>query len=162
MTVAAFVGLGSNQRDPLRQITMAIEELGEISADEVQVSPLYGSTAIGPGEQPDYVNAVARLTTDLPADELLSAMHAIEQAHQRVREQRWAARTLDLDLLVYGDATIDRPGLRVPHPRLAERAFVLYPLYDLAPQLRIPGLGPVHRLRQQCPFEGIWLLREGA
>ena len=162
MTVVAFVGLGSNQRDPLRQVTMAVEELRQLSADTVKASPFYGSKAIGPGDQPDYVNAVARFTTSLPADELLSAMHVIERAHQRVRERRWAARTLDLDLLVYGDTVIDRPGLQVPHPRLAERAFVLYPLYDLAPELEIPGLGPVSALRQQCPFEGIWRLQEPA
>ncbi|MDH3450949.1 MAG: 2-amino-4-hydroxy-6-hydroxymethyldihydropteridine diphosphokinase [Gammaproteobacteria bacterium] len=159
MTVVAFVGLGSNQGDPLRQVSTAIDELQALSCSPVRVSPMYGSKAIGPGTQPDYVNAVVRLSTALPADDMLSALHDIEHVHRRVRDQRWAARTLDLDLLVYGTAVIDQPGLQIPHPRLAERPFVLYPLFDLAPDLHIPGLGSVQTLRRQCPGDGIWPLQ---
>jgi 2-amino-4-hydroxy-6-hydroxymethyldihydropteridine diphosphokinase len=158
VTVAAFVGLGSNQGDPLRHVTTAVVEIQELSSGPVRVSPMYGSKAIGPGEQPDYVNAAARLDTELPPDELLSALQCIEHKHKRVRKQRWAARTLDLDLLVYGDAVVDQPGLQIPHPRLAERPFVLYPLFDLDPGLHIPGKGAVQELLLACPKTGIWPL----
>jgi 2-amino-4-hydroxy-6-hydroxymethyldihydropteridine diphosphokinase len=160
VTVAAFIGLGSNQGDPLRHVTAAVAEMQELGVEPVRVSPMYGSKAIGPGEQPDYVNAVARIDTELPPDELLSALHRIERKHKRVRKQRWGARTLDLDLLVYGDVVVDQPGLQIPHPRLAERPFVLYPLFDLDPGLHIPGRGAVRALLQACPKAGIWPLAD--
>ena len=158
MTVVAFVGLGSNLDEPLWQITTALDEMRPLSRVPLQTSPLYGSKAVGPGEQPDYVNAVTRLETRLSARELLAALLRIERSHKRQRTQRWAARTLDLDLLVYGDALIQDPLLQVPHPRLAKRPFVLYPLFDLAPSLQIPGLGPLRELVGACPREGIWVL----
>ncbi len=160
MTVVAFVGLGSNLNDPLWQITTALDELGALSEAPLQASPLYGSKAVGPGEQPDYVNAVSRLETPLPAPSLLAELQRIEQLHKRKRSQRWAARTLDLDLLMYGDAVIRDPALQVPHPRLAERPFVLYPLFDLAPALQIPGVGPLRELLRACPRDGIWALQD--
>jgi len=91
---------------------------------------------------------------------LLAELQRIEELHKRKRSQRWAARTLDLDLLVYGDAVIRDPALQVPHPRLAERPFVLYPLFDLAPALQIPGVGPLRELLRACPRDGIWALQD--
>ena len=101
---------------------------------------------MGKLDQPDFVNAVARLETALPPAELLRELLAIEQRHGRVRDQRDAPRTLDLDLLLYGDAVVQAPGLQVPHPRMHERAFVLLPLDEVSPGLTIPGQGPVSAL----------------
>lgn len=161
MTVTAFVGLGSNQGDPLHHVLTAIDEMQVLSSTALHTSPLYGSKAVGPGEQPDYINAVTQMSVELPPDDLLVALHDIERAHQRERKQRWAARTLDLDLLLYGDVVVDQPGLRVPHPRIAERPFVIYPLLDLAPTLDIPGKGPLQHLQTACPAVGIWRLHDG-
>jgi len=160
VTELAFVGIGSNQGDPLRHVTRAVDELQALSSEPVRTSPMYGSKAIGPGEQPDYVNAVACLRTGLPPAELLSELQHVERNHKRVRGQQWAARTLDLDLLVYGDSVIDQPELQVPHPHLAERPFVLYPLFDLDPDLQIPGLGSVRQLLLKCDKVGIWALQD--
>lgn len=160
MTVVAFIGLGSNLNDPRHHVTSAVEELQALSVTPPRASPLYGSKAIGPGRQPDYVNAVARVQTLLSAHRLLAGLQRIEDRHGRVRTERWAARTLDLDLLLYGDAVIDEPALRVPHPRLAERPFVLYPLFDLAPDLRVPGAGSLRALVRACPGTDTWPLSD--
>jgi 2-amino-4-hydroxy-6-hydroxymethyldihydropteridine diphosphokinase len=104
-------------------------------------------------DQPDYVNAVARINTTLAPSELLAELQAIETAHGRVREERWGARTLDLDLLLYGSITIDRPDLTVPHPGISERAFVLFPLFEVVPDLEIPGLGAISDLVSNCSAE---------
>ena len=119
------------------------------------VSPLYRNPAIGPGQQPDYLNAVAELHTTLDAPMLLSQLQSIELAQGRVRNERWAARTLDLDLLLYGDACIDLPQLQVPHPRLCERNFVLYPLHDIAPDLVLPHGTSLRALLDCCSSTGL-------
>lgn len=137
--IHAYIALGSNLDDPLQQLRQALQTLAaapELSL--LQVSPCYRNRAIGPGQQPDFLNAVAELRTALPAMSLLRALQAIENQQGRVRSQRWGARTLDLDLLLYGDAVVTEPELTVPHPRMLQRDFVLRPLLDIAPQLVLP------------------------
>ena len=157
MTVAAFVGLGSNLDDPATQVATAAEELRGLSAGHFALSPLYASKAVGPGEQPDYVNAVAQLETGDAPLALLHSLQQIEQRHGRVRTQRWGARTLDLDLLLYGDLTLSHRDLTLPHPRIAERAFVLAPLHDLAPDVEIPGIGRPAALLTDAMRRQVWM-----
>lgn len=139
--VQAFVGLGANLGDPCRQVRQALQALDRLPHTRLAArSALYRSApvdAIGP----DYINAVAELDTGLPAVALLQALQAIEQLHGRERSTTNAPRTLDLDLLLYGAHRIDEPMLRVPHPRLHLRGFVLRPLLEIAPELEAPGLG---------------------
>lgn len=147
-----YIGLGSNLADPagqLRSALSAIEQIAEIQL--TRCSPFYSSAPVGPGEQPDYVNAVAAVDTALPAESLLGALQAIENNHGRKRTLRWGARTLDLDILLFGDQTLATARLRVPHPRIAERNFVLVPLADLAPELIMPDGTPLQTLLRQCP-----------
>lgn len=142
--VIAFVGLGSNLEDPVQHVGTAFAELDRIPGSRVTArSALYRSVAIGPAGQPDYINAVAALATDLGADDLLDVLQAIEDAHGRVRTVRWGPRTLDLDLLLYGDQQIASDRLTVPHREMHRRAFVLLPLYEIEPTLLIPGRGPL-------------------
>lgn len=159
-SVVAYIGLGSNQDNPARQVRQAIEELNLLPASRLlQCSPLYKSAPLGPSEQPDYINAVAALATGLVPAALLSELQSLETRHGRIRgAPRWGPRTLDLDILLYGDAVIDTPALRVPHPGLHERLFVLYPLVNIAPDLVVPESGPVKRLLAQCPQARIELL----
>lgn len=132
--VTAYVGLGANLGDPVVALNRAFTALASMSGtDGLLHSSLWGSAPVGAGG-PDYVNAVARLETRLPAPDLLAALQAIEQAAGRVRPYPNAPRTLDLDLLFYGDARIASPTLTVPHPRWHERAFVLRPLAELDPR----------------------------
>lgn len=137
----AFIGLGSNLEDPQQQILNAFDHLGKIPNTQlINRSSLYRSTAIGPGEQPDYTNAVAELHTELEPEALLDQLQQIENRQGRVRgDIRWTARTLDLDLLLFNNATIGTARLSVPHPLLAERNFVLYPLHEIAPTLTLPN-----------------------
>lgn len=149
------VALGSNLADPVDQVRRAFAELAAVPETRlVARSRLYRTRAVGP-PQPDYVNAAALLATRLEADDLFDRLLAIEGAHGRTRGERWGPRTLDLDLLVYGDAVIRTPRLTVPHPRLAERPFVLVPLAEVAADLEVPGLGGVGELCAACPVEGI-------
>ncbi len=144
----AYVGLGSNLDRPARQVAQAFELLDEIPKTRLVLrSSLYRSTPFGGVEQPDFVNAAAALLTGLAAMDLLTALQAIERRQGRDRDgARWGPRVLDLDLLVYAGATLDEPGLKVPHPGIAERNFVLLPLVEIAPELVIPGLGRVAEL----------------
>lgn len=159
--VTAYVGLGSNLEDPVGQVTRAFGELAMMPETAVVArSPLYRSDPIGPPGQPDYINAVVGLSTELAAEALLDALQAIEIAHRRQRDVHWGPRTLDLDLLLYGELEIATARLRVPHPHLAERAFVLYPLADIAPGLSVPGHGGLHTLLGRCPREGLERLDE--
>lgn len=156
----AYIGLGSNLESPLDQVTRAFQELAKLPNTRLLArSALYRSRAVGP-EQPDYINAVAQLETRLSPLELLDALQAIEQAHRRVRIQHWGPRTLDLDLLLYGEETIQHPRLNVPHPYLTQRAFVLYPLADINPNLEFPGGQSLQSALDQCPFEGLVRLQE--
>jgi 2-amino-4-hydroxy-6-hydroxymethyldihydropteridine diphosphokinase len=143
----AFVGLGSNLAHPRRQLARAVVALRELPRSRVvAVSPNYVTAPIGvSGAQPDYVNAVAMLDTALAPRALLSRLNAIERRAGRKRGERNAARTLDLDLLLFAGRRIDVAQLAVPHPRMQERAFVLRPLLDIAPSARIPGYGLARR-----------------
>ena len=143
----AYVGLGANLDDPSQQIAQAFDELGEIPRTRVRArSPLYRSAPLGHAAQPDFINAVAELRTSLRAGELLAALIEIEARHGRQRSFPNAPRTLDLDLLLYGDEVLQGERLTLPHPRMHERAFVLKPLLDIAPAIEIPGRGPAQRL----------------
>ena len=149
--VTAYIGLGSNLQDPVAQIERAFAELAALPGTELTArSPLYKSPPMGPQDQPDFVNAAAALATDLAPDALLQALLGIERTHGRRRDgTRWGPRSLDLDLLLYGDRVLPGPGLVLPHPGLHERSFVLYPLADIAPQQRVPGHGTVAELRDR-------------
>jgi 2-amino-4-hydroxy-6-hydroxymethyldihydropteridine diphosphokinase len=133
-----FVGLGSNLGDRERNLCEAVERLREIGA--VRLSTPRDTDPVGVADQPNFVNAVAELSSELPARELLDRLLEIERelGRDRGKEERWGPRTIDLDLLLYGDEVIDEPGLTLPHPRLAERRFVLEPLHELAPELVLP------------------------
>jgi len=141
--VQAFVGLGANLGDPRRQVLQALQSLDRLPNTRLVARSSLYRTAPVDATGPDYVNAVAALETALPPLALLRALQAIEQLHGRERSTANAPRTLDLDLLLYGGRRIDEPELRVPHPRLHQRAFVLRPLLELAPDLEAPGLGPI-------------------
>ncbi len=145
------VGLGSNLDDPRRQIEHAFTALSELPASRlVARSSLYRSAPMGPADQPDYLNAVAALDTALAPLKLLDALQAIEAAQRRVRERHWGPRTLDLDLLLYGEQVIDLPRLRVPHPGMHQRSFVLVPLREIAGDIEIPGQGRISTLLPGC------------
>jgi 2-amino-4-hydroxy-6-hydroxymethyldihydropteridine diphosphokinase len=132
----AYVGVGSNLNDPRAQVLQAFTELdGLPNTRVVRKSSLYRSAPMGHAAQPDFVNAVAQVETGLPAERLLAELQAVEARHGRERSFPNAPRTLDLDLLLYGTARIASPALTVPHPRMHERAFVLKPLLEIAPQL---------------------------
>lgn len=132
-----YVALGSNLENPLVQLKQAIETLRK-SAKNLQVSPFYGSKPLGPQDQPDYVNAVVKFETELAPLELLDWLQSIENAQGRVRLRRWGERTLDLDILLYGDEIIQNERLTVPHYDMKNREFVIVPLYDLNPKLCLP------------------------
>ena len=155
--ITTYIGLGSNLADPAGQIKSARAEISALAhVQELAFSHLYHSPPMGPQDQPDYVNAVMAIATTLPALDLLHSLQRIEHEQGRVRTgERWGARTLDLDLLLYGDQQIDVPELIVPHVGISERAFVLYPLFEIAPQLRIPGKGKLADLLTQCPLDGL-------
>jgi len=156
MTEIAYIALGSNLDDPQQQVLQAITELDALPDTHITaVSPWYRSSPMGPSDQPDYINGIAELETDLNPLPLLKALQGIEDAHQRVRQKRWGARTLDLDILLYGDQVINHPELQVPHPGMATRNFVLYPLADIAPQLVLPDKISLAELLESCPSEGI-------
>jgi 2-amino-4-hydroxy-6-hydroxymethyldihydropteridine diphosphokinase len=140
----AYIGLGANVGP--REVTLlrAIDLLAEADDVEVlEVSQLRETDPVGMVDQPSFLNGAARIDTSLSPRALLELLLRIERSLGRVREERWGPRTVDLDLLVYGDLTVDEPGLRVPHPRLHERRFALEPLAELDPELVVPGLGSV-------------------
>lgn len=144
---SCYIGLGSNLERPRQQIVRAISELDSLTSSRlVCVSSLYQSKALGPQDQPDYINAVAELETSLPALTLLSHMQSIETEHKRVRLQHWGPRTLDLDLLLYGEELIENERLKVPHREMSNRNFVLVPMFEIAPELIIPGVGSLKDL----------------
>lgn len=143
-TRRAWIGIGSNLDDPRAQVCRALAGLAALPECEPgPASSLYRTAPVGETGQPDFCNAVAAVDTRLEPLALLRELQALERAQGRVRDRRWGPRTLDLDLLLYGDEIIKRPGLTVPHPRMHERAFVLVPLAEAAPELEVPGHGPV-------------------
>jgi len=152
----AYIGLGSNQANPLSQLHLALEALAQLPQTTLDAaSPVYRSRPVGPADQPDFLNMAARLHTGLSPLDLLDRMQGIEKAQGRVRTQHWGPRTLDLDLLLFNQETIEHPRLRVPHPEIRNRDFVLQPLLDIAPQLTLPDGQTLAALRQQCPDNGL-------
>jgi 2-amino-4-hydroxy-6-hydroxymethyldihydropteridine diphosphokinase len=132
----AYVGIGSNLDDPRRQVLNAFSDLDRLPHTRVvKKSSLYRTAPMGHADQPEFINAVAQLETGLPAERLLAELQEVEQRHGRKRSFANAPRTLDLDLLLFGNATMQTGALTVPHPRMHERAFVLKPLLEIAPQL---------------------------
>lgn len=152
-----YIGLGSNLADPVRQLRGALNALAELSDSRLSaVSSFYASDPLGPPDQPRYMNAVACLETTLEPLQLLDALQAIEQSQGRVRkDERWGPRTLDLDILLFGQRHIAEPRLQVPHYHMHARAFVLYPLAEIAAGLVLPDGRPLQALLEACPFEGL-------
>ncbi|HPU00728.1 MAG: 2-amino-4-hydroxy-6-hydroxymethyldihydropteridine diphosphokinase [Firmicutes bacterium] len=158
---AAYIGLGSNQGHRLRYLQEALARLEQEPVRLEKVSPVYETKPLGGPPQGLYLNACAALQTALPPVVLLRRMQQIELALGRVRRERWGPRTIDLDLLVYGEVIMRTPSLELPHPRLAERDFVLRPMHDIAPELLIPGTGmTVRQLAARRPStDGVVLYR---
>lgn len=151
-----YIGMGSNLADPAEQLRSAVEALAQLPQSKWGgVSAFYQSDSLLPG-QPRYTNAVATLDTSLAPLELLDALQAIENGQGRERLERWGPRTLDLDILLFGDRLIDEPRLKVPHYQMQARAFVLYPLAELAPaDLRLADGRTLSALLAACPFVGL-------
>ncbi|MFK5915692.1 MAG: 2-amino-4-hydroxy-6-hydroxymethyldihydropteridine diphosphokinase [Woeseiaceae bacterium] len=162
MAVRVFIGLGSNLDEPIQQIKTALDALEQHSdLNLVQYSCLYKSDPMGPQDQPDYINAVAEVTTRLASEPLLNELQTIENTQGRVRKTRWGARTLDLDILLYGNEVIDSERLIVPHCGIAQRNFVIYPLSELVnDDFNIPSLGEIKNLLKQCSSQGIQRLNK--
>lgn len=155
-SITAYIGLGSNLVEPSAQIKNARQAINDLEhSQELAFSSLYSSPPMGPQDQPDYVNAVMAISTKLSPLDLLHSLQSIENEQGRVRERRWGARTLDLDILLYADEQINLADLKVPHIGLRERAFVLYPLQEIAIDLTIPSLGHINDLVAQCPLDGL-------
>ncbi|WP_237859335.1 2-amino-4-hydroxy-6-hydroxymethyldihydropteridine diphosphokinase [Pseudomonas sp. PGPR81] len=156
MTTRAYIGLGSNLDAPAEQLGNALQALDRVASTRlVAASALYTSDSLLPG-QPRYTNAVAALDTALAPLDLLDALQAIENEQGRVRKERWGPRTLDLDILLFGDHVIDVPRLQVPHYHMHARPFVLYPLAELvADDFHLADGRPLAQLLQACPFVGL-------
>jgi 2-amino-4-hydroxy-6-hydroxymethyldihydropteridine diphosphokinase len=162
MTQVVFIGLGSNLSEPRQQLQEAVKHLAVLPATTLlSISSLYQSRPMGPQDQPDYLNAVACLETELEPEALLDQLQAIEADQGRLRDgQRWGARTLDLDILLYGALSMNTSRLIIPHPGTHEREFVLLPLKEIAPDLDIPGQGLVSELAERCDPNGIFRVGE--
>ncbi|HEV7986378.1 MAG TPA: 2-amino-4-hydroxy-6-hydroxymethyldihydropteridine diphosphokinase [Steroidobacteraceae bacterium] len=156
----AYVGLGSNLDDPAAQVRRALAALGEMPGTRlVRRSSLYGSKPMGPVAQPDYVNAVAGLLTQLEVADFFARLRELERSLGRVPPREyWGPRRIDLDLLQFAQLRLDGEQLRLPHPGIVERNFVLYPLAEVAPELPVPGFGLVAELVARVSPEGIWRL----
>jgi 2-amino-4-hydroxy-6-hydroxymethyldihydropteridine diphosphokinase len=161
-TVTAYVALGSNLEEPVRQLRNGLEALGKLPDTRiVRVSSFYRSAPVGYADQPDFVNAVAVIETGLAPRALLDALLDVERRHGRVREFPNAPRTLDLDIVAYGDRIVDEPGLAIPHPRMHERAFVMVPLAEIAPDAIIPGRGTVSALAARVDRASVTRVADG-
>jgi 2-amino-4-hydroxy-6-hydroxymethyldihydropteridine diphosphokinase len=160
----AYVGIGSNLADPQAQVLRAIERLGTLDGVKLVLrSRLYDSRPLGPADQPDFVNAVVGVLTDLDPQALLAKLRIVEQEFGRPRTgPKWGPRVLDLDLLVHGRTRLAGSRLTLPHPGIPQRSFVLYPLADIAPDLDVPGLGRVSDLKARVSSEGIRPIEAGA
>lgn len=148
----AYIALGSNLNTPLKQVEAAISAIQQLPQTQLcTVSPWYRSKAIGPGQQNDYINGVAAINTELSAPALLEQLQAIELSQGRLRLERWGPRTLDLDILLYGNNVLATATLSIPHPRMKERNFVLYPLLDIAADLVLPHGEVLADIIKNCP-----------
>ena len=152
-----YIALGSNLDDPFAQANQAITALKQLPDTHIlAVSPFYRSKPLGPKDQNDYLNAVIKLSTNLLPIALLDELQAIEKSQGRVRkDNRWGARTLDLDILLYDDLIMDSDRLTIPHYHMKNREFVLYPLFDIAPDLILPDNDKLHELVVKCPLNGL-------
>ena len=152
-----YIALGSNLGNPevqLRRAVAALETLADTQLNHL--SGVYRSVAVGSRMQPDYLNAVVQLATKLSPTNLLNALQKIEQDQDRIRDQRWGPRTLDLDILLYGDLQVASERLTIPHPLMQERDFVLYPLREISnTNLKLPGGTDIDTLLRQCPDNGL-------
>jgi len=156
------IAMGSNLGDRLDYLQGGLDGLFDTPRIKfLAVSPVYQTAPVGGPEQPDYLNAVVIAETSMPAQAVLERCLSLEDAFGRVRDERWGPRTLDLDLIIYGDEVSNSPGLTLPHPRAHERAFVLAPWHDADPQAQLPGHGPVADLLAALGTDGIARL-EGA
>jgi 2-amino-4-hydroxy-6-hydroxymethyldihydropteridine diphosphokinase len=157
---AAYVGIGSNLDRPADQVQRALAALPQLPQTRLVLqSSLYGSKPLGPEPQPDFVNAVAALLTQLEAAAFFGALRALEAALGREPPRvRWGPRRIDLDLLLFDSERLDSPELTLPHPGIVQRNFVLYPLLEVAPELKVPGLGRVAELAARVDPAGIWRL----
>ncbi|WP_374601521.1 2-amino-4-hydroxy-6-hydroxymethyldihydropteridine diphosphokinase [Arenimonas sp.] len=157
--VPAWVAIGGNQGEVRATLEAATGDIGALAGTRVlAASAIYRTPAWGRTDQPDFLNGVLAIETTLPAPVLLEGLLAIERRFGRTRaadDVRWGPRTLDLDLLLYGDQVLELPGLSLPHPRLHERAFVLVPLAEISPELVVPGRGPVGQLLAKVDASGI-------
>ncbi len=159
--ITAFIALGSNLEKPELQLQRAVDEIDLSDGMWLQsCSRLYRSDPVGPEDQPDYCNAVISITTSLQPEPLLDTLQTIENHHGRQRSVRWGPRTLDLDILLYGDQQIQSERLTVPHEQMHGRAFVLYPLNDIAPNLYVPNQGTLGSLLNSVPFERLDVIAE--
>jgi 2-amino-4-hydroxy-6-hydroxymethyldihydropteridine diphosphokinase len=155
----AYVAIGSNLKSPRERVLEAIERMSALDASRVVLrSRLYLTRPMGPQDQPDFVNAAVGLLTQLNPRELLAGLLGIEHSMGRDRQQRWGPRVIDLDLLWMVDSAVDEPGLTVPHPGVSSRNFVLYPLSDIAPTIKIHGIGIVIDLKRDADGDGISVL----
>ncbi|WP_339414015.1 2-amino-4-hydroxy-6-hydroxymethyldihydropteridine diphosphokinase [Pseudomonas sp. EA_35y_Pfl2_R5] len=152
-----YIGLGSNLATPLEQLRSALAALAALPHSHlIAQSSFYASDPLGPADQPRYVNAVAALDTQLRPLELLDALQTIEQEQGRTRKaERWGPRTLDLDILLFGERQLNEPRLTVPHYHMHARAFVLYPLAEIAPDLQLPNGRTLAELLDACPYIGL-------
>ena len=160
-SVVAYLGLGSNLGDSRRHVEQAVAEIDALPGTSVlRVSPLYGSKPWGKLDQPDYVNAVVEIATEMTPRDLLDALKALERAHGRVFGERWGPRPLDIDILLHGTGSTSEPDLEVPHPRMWDRAFVLRPLADLRPDLAAPdGRTVLEHLDDDIAGQATWPLQ---
>ncbi len=152
-----YIGIGSNLDNPVIHVRQALQQLADLPRTIfLHKSSLYSSKPMGPADQPDYINAVASIQTELTPLELLDELQHIEAVHGRLRNgTRWGPRPLDLDILLYGEKVLTLDRLLIPHPGLHERAFVLYPLCEINPALIIPLKGSVLELRNTCVADGL-------
>lgn len=158
----SYIGIGSNQQDPVKQAQQAIQAIASHPDIELtKCSALYCSAPMGPQDQPDYINAVVAIETVLNAESLLDALQSIEQNQGRVRkDNRWGPRTLDLDILLYDNQVINTERLTIPHYGMHEREFVLYPLFEIAPNLTLPNSTHLSHLIKLCDKNGLTILSE--
>lgn len=158
----SYIGIGSNQADPVKQAKQAIKALQSLPESQlITCSSLYSSSPMGPQDQPDYVNAVAKLETQLSALELLDELQKIELVQGRERkENRWGPRTLDLDIILYGREQINSTRLTIPHYGMKVREFVLYPLFEIAPDLVLPDSTVLSQLVSLCDKNGLNIICE--
>ena len=156
LKVLAYIGLGSNLDFPDTQLRRALSALADLPDSQLLAqSSFYRSRPMGPQDQADFINAVAAIQTGLEPGQLLQRLQAIESDQGRVRRRHWGPRSIDLDILLFGQLIIDHSELKIPHPGLCERNFVLYPLYEIASELILPDGRPLQQVVEACPMDGL-------